>query len=81
MGHTHLPLTPEELEGVRKEFEYIMERFYPKYKQYAAEGTLMAAIDYDQEFSDDGMVLMTLGEKIGISSLGNYLQKKMQEEA
>lgn len=75
--HTYPPLTPEEQEEVRREFDYIMERFLPKYKAYLADGTLMAAIDEDAQFADDGMVLMTLAEKIGISDFGSYLQEQL----
>ncbi len=73
--HTHAPLTPEELHEVKKEFDYIMERFLPKYKEYLKSSTLMAAIDQDAQFADDGMVLMTLAEKIGITDFGAYLQE------
>lgn len=73
--HTHAPLTPEELREIKKEFDYIMEHFLPKYRKYLADGTLMAAIDEDAQFADDGMVLMTLAEKIGISDFGTYLQE------
>lgn len=75
--HEHTPLTPEELREVKREFELLMNRFLPKYRQYYKQNSLMAAIEGDTQFAEDGMVLITLGEKIGISDLGAYLQDKI----